>query len=98
HLQAPPVTEEDLVQKLLPFKHEVEKGSTFALGLLAVKVEKKIDLFHLGLAGLFVGLLIGVVSCFILLLTFIARINWMNEAAKAQTLVCVQVQDVPRHD
>ncbi|XP_072071803.1 ARM REPEAT PROTEIN INTERACTING WITH ABF2-like [Arachis hypogaea] len=37
HLQAPPVTEEDLVQKLLPFEHEVEKGSAFALGLLAVK-------------------------------------------------------------
>ncbi|RYQ94714.1 hypothetical protein Ahy_B08g089650 [Arachis hypogaea] len=38
HLQAPPVTEEDLVQKLLPFEHEVEKGSAFALGLLAGKV------------------------------------------------------------
>ncbi|XP_020978951.1 ARM REPEAT PROTEIN INTERACTING WITH ABF2-like isoform X1 [Arachis stenosperma] len=39
HLQAPLVTEEDLVQKLLPFEHEVEKGSAFALGLLAVKPE-----------------------------------------------------------
>ncbi len=36
HLQAPPVT--DCVQKPLPFEHEVEKGSAFALGLLAVKV------------------------------------------------------------
>ncbi|XP_052117108.1 protein DETOXIFICATION 56 isoform X1 [Arachis duranensis] len=53
---------------------------------------------HLGLAGLFVGLLIGVVSCFTFLLTFIARINWMDEAAKAQILVCAQVQEVPRHD
>ncbi|XP_058769649.1 ARM REPEAT PROTEIN INTERACTING WITH ABF2-like isoform X2 [Vicia villosa] len=37
HLQAPPV--EDCDQKVLPFEHEVEKGSAFALGLLAVKPE-----------------------------------------------------------
>ena len=36
HLQAPPLS--DLVQHPLPFEHEVEKGSAFALGLLAVKV------------------------------------------------------------
>lgn len=36
HLQAPPV--EDCDKKALPFEHEVEKGSAFALGLLAVKV------------------------------------------------------------
>jgi len=36
HLQSP--TENDCVQKPLPFEHEVEKGSAFALGLLAVKV------------------------------------------------------------
>lgn len=36
HLQAPPLSENDLGQK--PFEHEVEKGSAFALGLLAVKV------------------------------------------------------------
>jgi hypothetical protein len=36
HLQAPPVN--DCVPKPLPFEHEVEKGSAFALGLLAVKV------------------------------------------------------------
>lgn len=36
HLQAPPLI--DRVQKPLPFEHEVEKGSAFALGLLAVKV------------------------------------------------------------
>ncbi|WVY98299.1 hypothetical protein V8G54_030450 [Vigna mungo] len=35
HLQAPPLI--DRVQKPLPFEHEVEKGSAFALGLLAVK-------------------------------------------------------------
>ena len=39
HLQAPPLgNNEDRVQKPLPFEHEVEKGSAFALGLLAVKV------------------------------------------------------------
>ncbi|WJX14759.1 hypothetical protein P8452_04975 [Trifolium repens] len=37
HLQAPPVN--DCVPKPLPFEHEVEKGSAFALGLLAVKPE-----------------------------------------------------------
>lgn len=36
HLQAPPSSENDLGLK--PFEHEVEKGSAFALGLLAVKV------------------------------------------------------------
>ena len=36
HLQAPPLV--DRVEKPLPFEHEVEKGSAFALGLLAVKV------------------------------------------------------------
>ncbi|XP_037493930.1 ARM REPEAT PROTEIN INTERACTING WITH ABF2 isoform X2 [Jatropha curcas] len=37
HLQAPPSSEADRNQK--PFEHEVEKGSAFALGLLAVKPE-----------------------------------------------------------
>ncbi|KAJ0093609.1 hypothetical protein Patl1_25411 [Pistacia atlantica] len=37
HLQAPPTTETDRGTK--PFEHEVEKGSAFALGLLAVKPE-----------------------------------------------------------
>ncbi|XP_068489940.1 ARM REPEAT PROTEIN INTERACTING WITH ABF2-like isoform X1 [Phaseolus vulgaris] len=37
HLQAPPLV--DRVEKPLPFEHEVEKGSAFALGLLAVKPE-----------------------------------------------------------
>jgi len=36
HLQPP--TQNDSIQKPLPFEHEVEKGSAFALGLLAVKV------------------------------------------------------------
>ncbi|GAV74791.1 Arm domain-containing protein/BTB domain-containing protein [Cephalotus follicularis] len=37
HLQAPPLSETDRGVK--PFEHEVEKGSAFALGLLAVKPE-----------------------------------------------------------
>ncbi|XP_023539244.1 ARM REPEAT PROTEIN INTERACTING WITH ABF2-like [Cucurbita pepo subsp. pepo] len=37
HLQAPPIVEGD--RSLKPFEHEVEKGSAFALGLLAVKPE-----------------------------------------------------------
>ena len=36
HLQAPPLPESDRGPK--PYEHEVEKGSAFALGLLAVKV------------------------------------------------------------
>jgi hypothetical protein len=38
HLQSPPLPQNDTVPKPLPFEHEVEKGSAFALGLLAVKV------------------------------------------------------------
>ncbi|KAK7389300.1 hypothetical protein VNO78_24176 [Psophocarpus tetragonolobus] len=56
---------------------------------------------HLGLAGLLIGLLIGVATCFILLLIFIVRINWVEEATKAQKLVCTprpQVQEVPRNE
>ncbi|PON80129.1 Voltage dependent potassium channel [Parasponia andersonii] len=37
HLQAPPLLENDRGPK--PYEHEVEKGSAFALGLLAVKPE-----------------------------------------------------------
>lgn len=38
HLQAPPLAGSDRLQRPMPFEHEVEKGSAFALGLLAVKV------------------------------------------------------------
>jgi predicted ribosome-associated RNA-binding protein Tma20 len=37
HLQAPPYNDGDLAEK--PYEHEVEKGSAFALGLLAIKPE-----------------------------------------------------------
>ncbi|KAH1223114.1 ARM REPEAT PROTEIN INTERACTING WITH ABF2 [Glycine max] len=41
HLQVPPLPlpETDRVPRPMPFEHEVEKGSAFALGLLAVKPE-----------------------------------------------------------
>ncbi|KAI3864007.1 hypothetical protein MKW98_031599 [Papaver atlanticum] len=39
HLQAPPFISDDDESAPKPFEHEVEKGSAFALGLLAVKPE-----------------------------------------------------------
>ncbi|KAJ7952428.1 Protein DETOXIFICATION [Quillaja saponaria] len=49
---------------------------------------------RLGLNGLLVGFLIGVTACLILLLLFVARINWVEEAGKAQTLA----SKVDKHD
>ncbi|XP_027337428.1 protein DETOXIFICATION 56-like [Abrus precatorius] len=52
-----------------------------------------------GLVGFFIGLLIGIVTCLVLLLAFIARLNWVDEATKAQTLVCTaQVHEHPRNE
>ena len=45
HLQAPLIVDGD--RSLKPFEHEVEKGSAFALGLLAVKVKFNLLLFDL---------------------------------------------------
>nr|KYP56428.1 Multidrug and toxin extrusion protein 1 [Cajanus cajan] len=54
---------------------------------------------RLGLAGLIIGFLIGVVTCLILLLMFIVRISWEEEATKAQTLVCAtQVEESPANE
>lgn len=41
---------------------------------------------HLGLAGILTGFLIGTISCLFMLLVFIMRINWHEEAIKARTL------------
>lgn len=41
---------------------------------------------HLGLAGLLTGFVVGVACCLALLLLFIARIDWVQEAKKAQLL------------
>lgn len=39
---------------------------------------------HLGLGGLLAGFFVGMVGCLILLLVFVARIDWVEEAGKAQ--------------
>ncbi|KAF9616930.1 hypothetical protein IFM89_033000 [Coptis chinensis] len=40
------------------------------------------------LSGLLLGFLVGVIACLILLLVFVMRINWVDEADKAQQLAC----------
>ncbi|KAL8200865.1 hypothetical protein R6Q57_012204 [Mikania cordata] len=45
---------------------------------------------HLGLTGLLIGFLAGVSGCLMLLLLFISRIRWVEEASKAQTLAAVE--------
>ncbi|XP_076946094.1 protein DETOXIFICATION 56-like [Bidens hawaiensis] len=52
--------------------------------LLAFKV-------HMGLQGLLLGFLAGVICCLTLLLVFISRISWDEEAGKAQRLAAVDV-------
>ncbi|XP_050376278.1 protein DETOXIFICATION 56 [Argentina anserina] len=46
----------------------------------------------LGLSGLLIGFLIGMVACLILLLMFVLRMNWDEEACKAQRLASVSCQ------
>ena len=54
---------------------------------------------RLGLVGLFIGLLTGIVTCLTLLLVFIARLNWVEEAAQAQTLTGQeQVKELSKYD
>ncbi|KAJ9182079.1 hypothetical protein P3X46_006109 [Hevea brasiliensis] len=55
HLQAPQSSEADVNPK--PFEHEVEKGSAFALGLLAVKPEHQQLIVDAGALSLLVDLL-----------------------------------------
>ncbi|KAJ4712887.1 Protein DETOXIFICATION [Melia azedarach] len=42
----------------------------------------------LGLSGLLIGFFVGMVACLALVLVFVARINWDEEAGKAQLLAC----------
>ncbi|GLT53605.1 hypothetical protein SLA2020_268650 [Shorea laevis] len=42
----------------------------------------------LGLSGLLLGFLVGMVACLVLLLVFVTRIDWVDEAGKAQILAC----------
>lgn len=54
---------------------------------------------HLGLDGLFAGLVIGVFTCLVLLLIFIARLNWDEEARKAIKLASsAQEQELSTFD
>lgn len=46
----------------------------------------------LGLSGLLIGFLIGMVSCLALLLVFVVRIKWYEEACKAQILASMANQ------
>lgn len=48
---------------------------------------------HLGLGGLLAGFFVGMVGCLILLLVFVARINWVQEAGKAQLRTCHMEED-----
>jgi MATE family multidrug resistance protein len=42
----------------------------------------------IGLSGLLLGFLVGMVACLVLLLVFVTRIDWVEEAGKAQMLAC----------
>lgn len=48
---------------------------------------------HMGLRGLLIGFIVGVLCCLILLLVLISRINWREEACKAQRLTADSDQD-----
>nr|XP_043607523.1 protein DETOXIFICATION 56 [Erigeron canadensis] len=48
---------------------------------------------HMGLHGLLIGFIVGVVGCLSLLLVFISRINWTDEAGKAQRFAAESVKD-----
>ncbi|KAK9277627.1 hypothetical protein L1049_007173 [Liquidambar formosana] len=52
---------------------------------------------RLELAGLLIGFLVGMVACLLLLVVFIMRIDWVDEAGKAQILAC-SVQEVVKED
>lgn len=46
----------------------------------------------LGLKGLLLGFLAGASTCYVLLVVFISRINWVTEAGKAQLLTCSNME------
>ncbi|XP_019155798.1 PREDICTED: protein DETOXIFICATION 56-like [Ipomoea nil] len=53
---------------------------------------------HLGLAGLLTGLAAGVAVCLLILLAFIARINWEEESRKAQILASRAIDEATNND
>ncbi|XP_047325029.1 protein DETOXIFICATION 56-like [Impatiens glandulifera] len=59
-------------------------GGFYLLALpIAVVLAFKVKI---GLGGLLLGFLVGMVACLVLLLVFVARIDWSQEAVKAQRL------------
>ncbi|XP_059661674.1 protein DETOXIFICATION 56 [Cornus florida] len=52
---------------------------------------------HLGLSGLLTGFLVGMVACLVLLLVFVVRIDWVEEAANAQILAS-SAEEVAKDD
>ncbi|KAK1285583.1 MATE efflux family protein 5 [Acorus calamus] len=44
---------------------------------------------RMGLGGLFLGFLVGVVGCLVMLVVLVMRIDWAKETQKAQKLACV---------
>ncbi|XP_019155800.1 PREDICTED: protein DETOXIFICATION 56-like [Ipomoea nil] len=53
---------------------------------------------HLGLAGLLTGFVAGVTVCLVVLVTFIARINWEEESRKAQILASCAIDEATNND
>lgn len=49
---------------------------------------------RLGLGGLLIGFLVGMVACLFLVLVFVARIKWVEEAGKAHMLACREQEAV----
>ncbi|MCL7041393.1 hypothetical protein MKW94_029017 [Papaver nudicaule] len=65
---------------------------TLPLGvILAFKV-------GMNLSGLVLGFLVGMISCLLLLLVFVARIDWVKEADKAHKLASVMEEEVSTAD
>lgn len=52
---------------------------------------------RLGLDGLLIGFLVGMVVCLLLVLVFVARIDWVEEADKARILAC-SIQEEVKED
>lgn len=61
----------------------------FALPVGAVLAFK----IHLGLPGILIGFLSGCIACLVLLVVFIARIDWKDEARKARSLTSSPVEE-----
>ncbi|RZC73191.1 hypothetical protein C5167_048673 [Papaver somniferum] len=52
----------------------------------------------MNLSGLLLGFLVGMISCLLLLLVFVARIDWVKEADKAHKLAAVIEEEISTAD